>query len=138
MWIAVAALVLAGACGRPGPAPAGPAQVDVAMVEFAFAHVQSVPAGRVVLRAGNAGREDHELVLVALPADLPPLAAQLQGDERSAVPTVARVSAVEPGGSGSVAVDLAPGRYGFICFVKGHDGTQHSIKGMSSELRVAV
>jgi hypothetical protein len=41
-----------------------------------------------------------------------------------------------PGSTTSVAVDLAPGRYGLVCFLPDPDGQQHAQKGMSSEFRI--
>lgn len=131
----VAALVLAASCGAEERV-AQPTKVVVTMTEYAFAHRRPVPPGRVVFRVRNVGRVDHELVLVALAADVPPLDAQLRGRERRAIPTIARVTATEPGATGIFAADLKPGRYGFICFLSDPDGTQHSLKGMSSDFLV--
>jgi hypothetical protein len=106
------------------------------MTEYRFDHLPEAPAGRVVIRAHNAGSLPHSMVLVQLDEDLPPLDQQLHSDTRRAVPTLAQVPAHPPGSSDTLAVDLTPGRYGFVCFVKDPDGVPHSLKGMSSEFRV--
>jgi hypothetical protein len=106
------------------------------MTEYRFDHVAVVPAGRVVIRVRNAGALPHSMVLVQLAEDMPPIDEQLHSDTRRAVPTLAQVTPRPPGSSDSVAVELKPGRYGFVCFVKDPDGIAHSLKGMSSEFHV--
>lgn len=106
------------------------------MSEYRFDHLPDAPAGRVVIRARNAGSQPHSLVLVQLDEDMPPIDQQLHSDTRRAVPTLAQITPHPPGSSEVVAVDLTPGRYGFVCFVKDADGVPHSLKGMSSEFRV--
>lgn len=105
------------------------------MREMAFEH-GPVPRGRVVLEARNAGQFNHRLSVVPLPEDLPPLDEQLRGSERRFVDQLASTSERLPGQRGVVAVDLAPGRYAFMCFVVDPDGVSHALKGMFSEFRV--
>lgn len=133
---ATAALFGVSSCASGASPQVSPLLVDVEATEYAFGHRRSVSPGRAVFRIHNAGREAHELIVVALPPDFPPLGQQLRGTERRAVPTIARLPPTEPGETGTFAVDLVPGRYGLICFVSDFDGAQHASKGMSSELRV--
>jgi hypothetical protein len=106
------------------------------MAEYRFDHAPETRPGRVVFRVTNAGSQAHSLVLVELDEDLPPIDQQLHSDVRRAVPTLAQVPERPPGSSDVFAADLVPGRYGFVCFVKDADGVSHSLKGMSSEIRV--
>jgi uncharacterized cupredoxin-like copper-binding protein len=135
----VAAVLLASASSCSGssrsfPPPARTVHVD--MREYRFDYRKSFRAGRTVVRVRNRGELVHQLVLINLPADVPPLDTQLRSGERRVVPTIVDVQARPPGATGSFAVDLDPGRYGFVCFVQDPDGRQHAQKGMSSEFRV--
>lgn len=136
-WLAP--LLAASACARSEGAallPARPQTVDVVMREYRFDYTPPASAGRVVFNVRNGGRLHHDLVLVLLPEDVPPLAEQLRGSDRRVVATIASVPDRAPGQRATFATDLAPGRYGLICFVKDADGVQHAQKGMSSEFRV--
>lgn len=138
MFRCLAVAAVAAGCGNEASAtlPPTPVKLAVTMEEFAFEHRQEVPAGRVVIEAANTGQLEHELQLIPLPEDLPPIPEQLRSEERRAVPTTAILDSREPGGTGVLAVDLAPGRYGLVCFVLDGDGVAHALKGMSSEFRV--
>lgn len=116
--------------------PPAPAKVVVAMSENRFAYKPPRSTGRVVFEARNDGRVDHELVLVIVPEELPPLDEQLRSGTRRVIATLASVPRRQPGRRGTFAVDLEPGRYGIICFVQDADGVQHAQKGMSSEFRL--
>jgi len=128
--------LVVGACSGPASYPPRPATMAVTMVDYRFRHQRSLPAGRVVFRVYNAGHLDHDLNLVRLPEDLPPLDVQLHAPDRRVLPTVAGLSERRPGGRGAFAVDLAAGRYGLVCFVEDADGVVHAQKGMDSEFRV--
>jgi hypothetical protein len=43
---------------------------------------------------------------------------------------------VAPGKSDAFAVDLAPGRYAMVDFVRDREGVINGLKGMNSEFRV--
>ena len=106
------------------------------MTEYRFAHQPEVPAGRTVFRTVNAGAEPHSLILVELDDDVPPIDEQLRSPNRRGAPTYAQIPQRPPDSRDSFAVDLGPGRYAFICFVRDAAGDPHSLKGMSSEFRV--
>jgi hypothetical protein len=130
-------LVLVASCGGGASSFPGPARtVDVGMREYGFVVQPTFKSGRTVLRVRNLGTLDHEMVLISLAPELPPIAEQLRSANRQVVPTVAVLHARPPGGTGTLAVDLDPGRYAFICFVKDADGSQHAQKGMATEFRV--
>src|SRR5947209_6015962 len=137
---AVAALLLAVSCVAPGRPPKNlpplPSTMDVTMREYRFDHPPQVPAGRVVFRVHNAGSLTHELILVAVPEDVPPIDQQLKSDTRVGVDTIATLRDRAPGSNGTFAADLTPGRYAFVCFLMDPDGVSHALKGMASQFRV--
>lgn len=116
--------------------PPSPTYVDVVMTEYRFEHQIEVPAGRTVFRVVNTGAEPHSLVLVELTEDVPPIDVQLRSQDRRGAATYAQVPERPPGSRDIFAVDLLPGRYAFICFVRDAGGEPHALKGMSSEIRV--
>jgi hypothetical protein len=139
---AVLAALLVGCTGpespssRPrleAPLPPPAAFVDVAMKEYTFGYREPIPDGRVIFHVRNTGREEHEFVLVALPKDAPRFGRT--ADTPQIVSTVFHVTARAPGEERRFAVDLAPGRYGMLCFVREGD-VSHVDKGMRSEFTV--
>jgi len=134
----LAGVLVAASCGGsddafPRPAPT----VDVALHEYGFEYEPDLRSGRTVFRVRNAGTVQHQLVLIYLPPEIPSLEAQLRSSERQVVPTIVSLHPREPGRTGTFAVDLDPGRYGFVCFVEDADGVQPVHKGMSSGSRTA-
>ncbi len=130
-------MLLAASCGGsddafPRPVPT----VDVAMHEYGFDYKADLHSGRTVFQARNTGTLQHQLVLIYLPPEIPSLEAQLRSSERQVVPTIVSLHPRDPGATVTFAVDLDPGRYGFVCFVEDADGVQHVHKGMSSEFRI--
>jgi hypothetical protein len=110
--------------------------VDVVMTEHRFDHQPEIAPGRTVFRVVNAGAEAHSLVLVGLGEDVPPIDEQLRSPNRRGAATFAQLPERPPASRDTFAVDLEPGRYAFICFLRGPDGVPHHLKGMSSEFRV--
>ena len=107
---------------------------NITMVDYRFQAPSTIPVGRVVFDVVNRGQHPHELVLVPLPSNFPPLNQQLHSNTRRALPTIAYLPAVPPGGDGTFAVDLAAGRYGIISFVQGSDGNIDALRGMNAEI----
>lgn len=136
--LGAAALATSCAVGGAGgaPLPPSPTSVDVVMTEYRFQHQTEFPPGRVVFRVVNAGAEPHSLILVELEEDVPPIDEQLRSADRRGAATYAQLPQRPPGSRDTFAVDLPPGRYAFICFVRDAAGLSHSLKGMSSEFRV--
>lgn len=132
----IGALAITAGCTPAAPLPASPATVRVTMDEFRYGAPESFPAGRVVIRTRNAGDLNHDLVVIEIPQDLPPLGEQLQSDARRATTTVSILPPQKPGEQTAFALDLEPGRYGMLCFVPGDDGTPHALEGMHREFRV--
>lgn len=128
--------VACAACSPPAPLPPAPEVVHLTLDDYAFELSGTPRAGRVVVEVSNDGDLEHEVVLVILPEDVPPILEQLRSEQRRTVPTLAYVPPRSPGERGSFAVDLEPGRYAFLCFVEDADGTSHALKGMALELRI--
>lgn len=119
--------------------PRRPATLSVGMEDFAFALDRSaVPAGRIVFDVTNQGQEPHQLILLRLPEDGPPLARMLEGPGRTGLPPAAVLPPQRPGATRRAAYDLAPGRYGLICVLRGEDGEAHTSKGMHAEFQVDI
>lgn len=145
LWSGVLALTiyaLAGCGHRSRPEaqvvlPPDPPTVQVRMVEYRLIYRSSaIPAGRVVFRVVNDGRVMHELTLLRLPRDLPPINKQLHGHKRRILPPFAGVPDLQPGQADTFAVDLTAGqRYALICFDIAPDGQSDALNGMASEFR---
>lgn len=136
---AVLLLFLTG-CGRrsaSAPLPDGPARVTVTMRENAFEFDRFPDKRAISFRVVNRGAEKHDLTLLQIPEDLQTsLDAQLRSPERLYVVPIVEVKVRGPGQESLFAVDLRPGRFGVVCFVRDADGTPHARKGMSAEFRV--
>lgn len=129
--------LVAASCGSQEPSlPPSPTVVNVSLRDYRFDYKAPAGSGRVVFHVQNAGKLRHELVLLVLPEDLPPLQEQLRSKQRRAVATLAFLKPLRPGERGIFAVDLKHGRYGMACFVRGSDGVPYSRKGMASEFRI--
>lgn len=135
-WL-TATIVLAVGCATEAPLPEGPPVRTVTIDEYGIAFKRPVPAGRVVFRVTNDGEQTHEPEFVPLPEDLPPIDEQLQGDQRVPVAPFAGIPPLEPGETGTFAVDLASGvRYAFVCFARDPDDDElHARQGGNAEFR---
>lgn len=136
--VALVALVVSSCGGDSQDAalPPPPQVVNVQMREYAFAYDRPISPGRTVFRVHNSGRRTHELVLIPLPEDFPPLDEQFRSKTGRLIAPLGRVRPLKPGRSGTFAVDLTPGRYGMASLVDDSDGTSDARKGMTSEFRV--
>lgn len=137
VWAAAGSAALAvSSCGRTDGFPPAPQLVPVSMTEYHFRYKAPSSPGRIVFEVHNDGRLDHELVLILVPENVPAIDKQLRSGKRLVVPTVARLAPRGPGRRGTFAVDLEPGRYALICFVKDDGGGQHAQKGMNAEFTI--
>lgn len=134
------AAVLAASCGPPGALlPPRPAAVPVTMNEFRFEYSKSIPRGRVIFEAINAGKLEHRMTLVPLPDDFPPVDVQRRNrdpEKSRTIDPVATSTPVPPGGRASFAVNLGPYRYALFCLLAEEDGKSHYRAGMVSEFKV--
>jgi uncharacterized cupredoxin-like copper-binding protein len=101
--------------------------------DFHIAAPTQVKAGNVVLRVSNKGPDRHELLVVRSDGQALPLRSDgLTVDEEAVEKREAGVlEPGAPGGHRELAVNLAPGRYVFMCNMEGH-----YMSGMHRELVV--
>lgn len=142
-WIASAAVAGIGSvslasCATPPAAglPPSPPTVHVAMRDYWYDfNGTAIPRGRVVFQITNAGRQYHQLALIPLPADFPPIQVQLRGTERRLVDELVASPPLRPGAGDTFAAYLTPGRWAFVDFFIGPEGS-HAAMGMGAEFRV--
>lgn len=122
-----------------GGLPPSPPFVGISMREYAFEFRSPLPEGRVYFRVQNSGAVEHQLRLVRIPREMPPLAEQLSNPSspRRVVETLTILPALGPGARTVFAADLQPGRYGFICFLEEPGGApSHALRGMNADFDV--
>ena len=112
----------------PAPvAPAGPVAIDatsgaatVTATDFHFSadRIQA-RAGKVELTLRNAGKAEHELVVLRTSAEPGALKVSAAGRVSEAA-SVGEISETKTGVSKSTAFDLKPGRYVYVCNIPGH------------------
>ncbi|MGI8427240.1 MAG: hypothetical protein ACR2FO_08110 [Actinomycetota bacterium] len=117
--------------------PAGPVTVNVSMSEYRFDYRPPAESGRVIFRVVNEGAVQHEIRVVRIPKELLPIDQQIRGSKHSVAEHLRSSVALDPGQDSVFALDLAPGRYGLICFIPGPEaGSTHAFAGMTSEFRI--
>lgn len=109
------------------------------MTEYRFVFQPPTRPGRTVFSVVNVGKEKHWFGMYRLPDDMPPLDAQLHGDERRELgPAMASMAVTQPRERNLFAVELVPGvRYAFLCLLTAPDDESHAYKGMNAEFRLA-
>ena len=141
VWAVVTSAVAAFLAGctsaaSNAPLPRPPAVVAVRTTEYQFEYPAVVPSGRVVFRVTNAGKELHDLVMVPLAEDNPPIKAMLADDVRQVLTPFAGIRDQLPGAEATFAVDLVEGRrYAMLCILADGEGRSHSALGEASEFR---
>lgn len=131
--LATVAVSCAGSASG-APLPKASPVIDVNLADNRFVFNPAVPSGQVVFRVHNAGQVDHELELIPLPPDVPPIDVQLHGAQRRNVLPLVKMAARPPNGSGTFAVNLKAGtRYALVCFLLALDGQAYALKGMNAE-----
>jgi len=134
--------------GMMGPVWNGYGRPHMPMMHI-IADRTTVPAGQVSFRAFNAGRLNHELVVLPLPEGQYPgqraIAVDGTVDEAGSLGEASRTcgagkgegdgdatgDGIAPGAIGWTTVDVGPGRYEVVCNLPGHYGA-----GMFTELDV--
>ncbi len=120
------------------PLPASPPVIDVTIRDDRIEYGPLIAAGRVVFRVYNGGSTKHQLKMLPLDEDFPPIQIQLRGSERRVVSPFAGVPAIDPGSRSVFAVDVVPDtRYALFCLLPGRDGVPYGAKGVSTEFRSA-
>jgi hypothetical protein len=123
-------------------APAPSPTVTMTLHDYGFRLSQPLTPGRHVIEVRNLAEQSHEIELVTL-ADgksAQDLLAWTHKPEGAA--PGAAIGGVSPIAKGEVAwfeVDLAPGRYAFLCFLPdATDGKPHFAHGMVQELELGA
>lgn len=115
--------------------------MKVEIVENAVAVAEPVPAGRIVFRVTNAGARPHQLTLVRLAEDSPPIDELLRSADGHHNPpdVLARVADIAPGQTGMVAAELADGaRYALVDLSQAPDGRLYARLGATAEFRAGA
>jgi uncharacterized cupredoxin-like copper-binding protein len=127
----------------PAPDAAGAPRADITMSlrDYSFVLSGTAAPGRRVIEVRNDGAQTHEVELVQL-APGKSVHDVLAWVEKPAGPPpglpLGGVSPLSRGGVASFEVDLAPGRYGLICFLPDtKDGKAHHEHGMIQEFEVS-
>jgi len=116
--------------------------VDVITVEYGFAGIDAtLPAGETEFTFTNNGEEPHEMTLIPLTDDAPPLEELIEGSEKEASKYFAgkpEHTDAKPGEEGkSITVDLQPGVYAYVCFVQTKQSEKpHAFLGMRGTFEV--
>ncbi|MBA3259289.1 MAG: hypothetical protein H0T68_07490 [Gemmatimonadales bacterium] len=128
--------------GRGAVSDSFPTASDtVTLNDYGFVASRPLTAGYHTIRVENAGPQPHELVMLKLapgktPADFARWGLSGRHGPAPAVP-VGGVEFLDQGARGVFVVDLAPGEYGFICFVPDtRDGKRHFLHGMMTQFAV--
>jgi uncharacterized cupredoxin-like copper-binding protein len=127
--------VAAAAMARPSTTPRSTAMtVDVNLREWKITPSQShARAGDVTFVAHNAGKLEHELVVIR--SNRPANHLPLDGKEASETGSRGEIGGVMPGKTGRLTLDLRPGKYVLICNRSDHDG--HYEHGMFAAFTVS-
>jgi uncharacterized cupredoxin-like copper-binding protein len=132
------ALTVAPASGTPATMPAADATVRLA--DYNFTVSGAMNAGHHTVKVQNDGPQLHEVELVRLApgktaADVMAWIANPQGPPPGNA--LGGMTALAPGMSADVSVDLTPGKYAFLCFLPdAKDGNPHTAHGMFKEFSV--
>jgi uncharacterized cupredoxin-like copper-binding protein len=125
------------------PSPSESAnQLSVTALDFSFELPASAPGGPTTITLANKGQDEHQAqtALIAEGKTIEDVIAALQGPDETAAFALLTFTGgptgVVPGAEATVAVDLAPGNYAFLCFIAGADGVPHIAKGMVAPLEV--
>ena len=112
-----------GACAGPAAeAPSG-SQVVAELADYKITvNVPSVKAGSIKIGVRNLGTMEHSLQVIK--TDLAPDKLPVDGGSAKAKEDgkVGEIASIPVGKSAAVTLDLAPGKYVFICNVAAHYG----------------
>jgi len=118
--VAALALLVVACAGPAAEAPSG-SQVVAEIADYKITvNVPSVKAGSTKIGVRNLGTMEHSFQVIK--TDLPPDKLPTDGASAKAKEDgkVGGIESIAPGGSASVTLDLAPGKYVLICNVAGH------------------
>jgi plastocyanin len=129
------------AASSGSPAELAAADVTINLVDYDFEASQPLTPGRHTIRVVNTAPQPHELVLLKLAPGkkVEDFGRWAETGMKGAPPAqpVGGVAMLDTGGEGTFEADLAPGEYGFICFVAdAKDGKPHLAHGMMKTIKV--
>jgi uncharacterized cupredoxin-like copper-binding protein len=99
-------------------ATSGAATVTATDLKFSAPEIHA-RAGKVRLTLDNAGKVEHELIVLRTNADPAALKAGASGRVSEAA-SIGEISETAQGASKSATFALKPGRYVFVCNIPGH------------------
>lgn len=121
-----------GEAGGPLPPPTPTVEIDI--VDDDVVAEGPVPAGRVVFRIENAGEDPHQLSLLLVAEDTPPIEEQLEDAPEQSPALVARVPLLRPGETSVFAVGLAAEqRYALVDLSQPPEGEPPAERGVVTE-----
>jgi hypothetical protein len=132
--------VAANPAGHPDPRPTA----ELRLTDSGFRLPSSFPRGGV-LRVTNQGTQAHEVTFLRLPTGkgvsaAAPYLRRLRSpallQQPPPFPAAGGVSAISPGQSADLRIQLPPGDYLAICLLPSEDGTPHAIHGMAVHFTV--
>lgn len=137
--VVLVAVVLVAACSRgdaSGPLPPETPTIAVDIDDDEVVYDGSVPAGRVVFHVENAGEQPHQLSLLSLADESPPVAEQLEDPPEQSPSLLARVPLLGPGETSMFAAGLAEGqRYALVDLSQASDESTYGQQGVAVEFR---
>ena len=119
------------------------ADATVRLSDYTFNIDKPLSAGHRVLKVVNDAKQDHELVIVELAPGKTAVdvGTWVEKDMMKGPPPgkpIGGMSGMASGRTGTVALDLKPGKYGLICFLPASDGKTHVVHGMTKDITVAA
>ncbi len=118
----------------------GPQKVAISAVEYEFQGIpETIEAGEVTFTMKNHGNEPHHFEMVRIKGgkSIEEL-LQLPGNKANKfIEEAGFIKTVKPGQSGETTIELAAGKYGYVCFIETPDGKPHALNGMYGEFTVA-
>jgi uncharacterized cupredoxin-like copper-binding protein len=113
--------ILAVSCAAPADSAPGGSQVVAELADYKITlTAPSVKAGTIKIGVRNLGTMEHSFQV--LKTDLPPDKLPVDGASAKAKEDgkVGEIPTIPAGKSAAVTIDLAPGKYVFICNVASH------------------
>jgi uncharacterized cupredoxin-like copper-binding protein len=106
------------AATKPKPAAAAGGKVNVSLTDFKITpNVSTVAPGKVSFVARNAGKVEHEMVVIRTDKSAGDL---LKGSRASEAGAVDEIGEFAAGKTKRLTLNLKPGHYALICNVAGH------------------
>jgi hypothetical protein len=117
--------------------------VHLELSEYAFKLSKPLTAGKHTIHVMNTGAQEHEAVIMKLAPGktMKDADAWFESGMKGPPPIESSpgMAGLGKGRTGSFATNLAPGRYGLICYIPdAKDGKPHSMHGMVQEFTVAA